>query len=214
MAIFEEQTLEPFVSRGIGNSGVASRQIQATNLPSLSASIRESAATQENLNKQQRALNVAQSISQFNSKLPDLAKSILAERENQRPSISNINDDSMNPFVVGQIKQGQFSPGGAVVAIPDGRGGYVLKTAYTKPSPYINDDAAGFHGIQTQTEKDRAFLKAIGVEDFSNAPLLSISGISGKRSKQELLGDLMRYFSGEKNSPNISNILKRIQSGS
>lgn len=48
MAIFDERVLEPFVDRGLGTSGVASREIQASNLPSLSAAIRTSSATMEN----------------------------------------------------------------------------------------------------------------------------------------------------------------------
>jgi len=69
MAIFDEQILEPFVAKGIGNSGVASRQVQATNLPDLSAAVRQSAATQQNLSDQQKSLSKAQGLVSMSSAL-------------------------------------------------------------------------------------------------------------------------------------------------
>jgi hypothetical protein len=67
MAIFDEQVLEPFVAKGIGNSGVASRQIMAGNLPDLSAAVRQSAVTQQNLQDQKNSSMKAMQIANISS---------------------------------------------------------------------------------------------------------------------------------------------------
>lgn len=193
MAIFDEQVLEPFVARGVGNSGVASRQIQAGNLPDLSAAVRQSVVTQQNLDEQRtNALKAEQMVN-------------ISKLLQNKPVASDgsVNIGEMNrPFVIGRIKGGQYTAGGYTVAIPDGRGSFELKTLYTDPS---------LGGASDENLRARSVLKEMGIDTGKNYPELGISGLGGKYNKADLSSVLMTYAKpNSENGISLSDILKRV----
>lgn len=119
MAIFDEKVLEQFMPRGMGNSGVASREIQATNLPNLSAAVRESEMALQNLQNQR--LSTTKGLSIKNSIGVGMGG-------NEKSEI----DVPQGAFAIGRFGNGGDS--GTTVAIPDGKGGYTLQSLYDKSS--------------------------------------------------------------------------------
>jgi hypothetical protein len=183
MAIFDEKILEQFMPRGMGNSGVASREVQASNLPDLSAAVRASSATQANL-ADQRASAIA-------------SASALANRGrgggggggrggSEKPSIS--------PFILGGTK-GRPSEGGnpsVTIARPNASGTYDLQTLYGTPE-------------NQQVLKDLG----LGNINFSNIAELNTYGIGGEYSKNQLAEMLSKGKPGS-GQFSMQNILKNL----
>lgn len=196
MAIFDEQVLEPFVAKGVGNSGIASRQIQAGNLPNLSAAVRESITTQENLAEQQKALSAAKG-------MVSISNAMGTQRQFGR------NENLNKPFIIGKIRSSMETPGGYTVAIPDGNGSFNLRTLMT--------DSAGLSGGANigETEKNKSILKELGfgIDTMRDYPELGVSGLSGTYKKNDLIQTLLAYTKGKSNSGSgisLSDIIKQI----
>lgn len=180
MAIFDEQVLEPFVAKGIGNSGVASRQIQATNLPDLSAAVRQSQMTQQNLSDQQSATMRA-----------------LAIKNYKAPSIRGASGGGgdgggfgTKPFVLGHVPGSTGARGVVTIAVPDGKGSFMLKSV--DPS-------------------NKEYLREFGLDNWSANDVLQLglAPMSGKFTAGELAQSLLTYT---KESPNLSKIISQLGS--
>lgn len=105
MAIFDEQVLEPFSARGLGGSGIASRQIQAENLPDLSAAVRQSQLTQQNLADQQKAALAALAVKNY--KAPSIRGAVrdVAKFDPTKPSAAFVSTKA--PSTQGVPTQGK-----------------------------------------------------------------------------------------------------------
>jgi hypothetical protein len=166
MAIFDEQVLEPFVAKGIGDSGVASRQIQASNLPDLSAAVRESAATQQELQRQQESLSKARGLVSLSGALT----------RKSRGSSGSSGDKFLKPFAVGTFRQGGGS--GVTVAVPNAKGGFKLQSYF---------DEIG--KPQAVAQK----LETLGIpQNLSSLPSLGFVG-QGDYTREGLAQRLARY---------------------
>lgn len=184
MAIFEEQILEPFVGRGIGNSGVASRQIQASNLPDLRSAILTSNAQQDELARQSNATIQAQNLVNNTRMLtPNKATNRLHWGANQ-------NAQKTKPFVLNT--SGKYT----TIAIPKEGGGFRLENIFA------------------DTKQREAKLKAFGINPLATTttshPLLG--ALYGDMSKEQLLSKIFKE--GNANDVNLKRLIDTINQSS
>lgn len=199
MAIFDEQVLEPFVAKGLGNSGIASRQIRASNLPDLSAAVRQSIATQENLADQQKMLAKSKSLVNLSNAM----------------EVKGGGGGGSGAFVVGQVGGDSNGTGlkGYTVAIPKQGGGYSVKTVYTD---YAGNKAGWNPNTSFGSGSGKDVLKSLGIDisSIKQYPSLAVggTGLSGDYSGEDLMSNVFKYgksFGGV----DISSVLKRIKLG-
>jgi len=183
--------------RGMGNSGVASREIQASNLPDLSAAVRTSQQTQQNIADQQKASLSALAIANMRGR-----------GGGGGGGSKSSGDGGLKPFVVGKNQAGQFHGGGYTVAVPDGKGSFTLKTIHSQDAGHSsqNTDASN---------RGREILKQLGIDTNKDYASLGVSGMSGKYSSGDLIARLMKHSSGTTDSGTgiqLRDIIKQIQS--
>lgn len=187
MAIFEEQVLEPFVARGIGNSGVASRQIQATNLPSLSAAVRESSATQDIIRQQRINAIKAQSL-------------VDRTNRNSNVSISSASSTpSFKPFIIGK-RAGTLGPDQVTYVTKGDRGDYKVNIAQSG-SPFFSSQYGAMDNLKT-----------LGLNPDANYPSLTGALSTNRRYTKEGLTDALvkAYRPNSGSSISLSNLLNKL----
>lgn len=192
MAIFEERILEQFMPRGMGSSGVASREIQASNLPDLSAAVRTSAMTRQN-----QEIN--------------LKNTLLSQRTSVKPKVSG---GIGKPVVIGKSQADTYSPGTVTVAMPNSKGTYDLISLQTSYSGLSRGTSGTSYIGGGET------LKSMGItgEEISNAPNLGSLMNQGEFSKNqiaEILTGVHGFGVGRSTGTkptSISDILNRLPS--
>jgi hypothetical protein len=191
MAIFEEQVLEPFVNRGVGNSGVASRQIQAGNLPDLQAAVRQSGETQANIQRERE--NQAKS-----SALLNYRNTVSGGSGGGGSSKSSSVADSSIPVLIGKRSGGQLTPSSVQVAIPDGSGGYTVES--------LNTGYSKFGGSKSNSLE---MLKSLGIDvrSINDLPEMTGNVLNGRFSKATIMSELLKAGGGK---ISLSDISKRL----
>lgn len=131
MAIFEERVLEPFVAKGLGNSGIASREIQVSNLPDLQRNIAQSTATRSNLQKEQIA---------------KLASMRTTGGSGGGSGAVRGGGSSLKPIVLGRVggssgTSGWGAPTYVSLAYPDGKGGFKLRQELVNTMDEVGNQA-------------------------------------------------------------------------
>lgn len=201
MAIFEEQVLEPFVAKGIGNSGVASRQIQAGNLPDLSAAVRQSQISLQNLASQRESVAKAGILN---------AESKRLSQPYQLPDVRRIAGAGYDAGSVGSyvapLENGKFQ-----LFSSGGKAGYSTKSqvfgdlqslkSYIESNPYLKSTGVAFHG-GVDTPKD--ILDSLKIMGIPLADALQIQKIRTNMLGVKQ-GDTFPTWSNSPEDPRLTN---------
>lgn len=202
MAIFDEQIYEPFVARGLGLSGLAARQVMASNLPSLQGAINQSTATREYQQKQR----LSQIKSQYLKGLPKIGAS--------SGRSSGLFKNANAPIVLGIQEGDEAHSRAATVATPDGSGGFSLSKIVIDPTKSGDVGRRGLKALETLLGVDAGLLES----KLSNLPIIKSNamsspfGIFSKLSSADLLSDISSYYEQGRmgRGTEISDLLKQI----